>query len=413
MMSAANVILNNHFDIEFFRILITNPRVIRGVVEDPLFDCIGHSYATAYANILFTLAGTLGEDFAVIPDPRLWEDGLSRLRSEKVKGYYFRSDVMAVPFGAHEIFEGQARFTQLQYLCFASGGNIGWDDVRPLGMLNDIYVVAFENFLRIAKLDWPTSIDHPIVGLFLLVCDIAINPNAGFPAELRNFKTFIDDIDPGLRFIILCHVIAVKCPNAATAITKYSRAEYLEVAEELTRFGFIDHPLAIGVVLKDWRARSAALKSLMLEHESFDYSGRNLPVRVLFSHFLALNADKLNKPEFFCWPGAWMAGERVSDEIAALFARHSALFIDNEDDDGIFPRLLPDRNEKFVYETFNGFYALNVTYDMARQWIANDGAFKYDYSWLSSSGTHTDFKEFADRHFQGIFGIHPDQFQLL
>ena len=39
----ANVVVNNHFDIEFFRILMTNPQMIRQVVEHPLFDCIGHA----------------------------------------------------------------------------------------------------------------------------------------------------------------------------------------------------------------------------------------------------------------------------------------------------------------------------------------------------------------------------------
>ena len=159
--------------------------------------------------------------------------------------------------------------------------------------------------------------------------------------------------------------------------------------------------------------QSAGLKSLMTEYRTFDYSGINLPVHVLFSHFLAFNADKLARPEVFCWPGAWMAGTRVSPEIVELFTRHSALFVDKEEDDGIFPRIHPDRDEKLVYETFNSFYATNVTYDMARQWIANDGPFRYDYSWLSSTATDADFKQFADRHFEMVFGVHPDRFQIL
>ena len=39
--------------------------------------------------------------------------------------YYFRSDVNVAPTGAHERFEGQARFSQLQYLYFASGSKLG------------------------------------------------------------------------------------------------------------------------------------------------------------------------------------------------------------------------------------------------------------------------------------------------
>jgi hypothetical protein len=33
--------------------------------------------------------------------------------------------------------------------------------------------------------------------------------------------------------------------------------------------------------------------------------------------------------------------------------------------------------------------------------------------WLSSSGTHADFKSFADRQFQMIYGVYPDSFQVV
>ncbi len=53
----------------------------------------------------------------------------------------------------------------------------------------------------------------------------------------------------------------------------------------------------------------------MAENETFDYAPENLPLRVLFSHFLAFNMDRLAKPEFFCLPGVWMVGERLSSDI--------------------------------------------------------------------------------------------------
>ena len=120
----ANTIVNNHFDIEFFRILVTNPGLMREVVAHRLFDCVGHSYLTTYANILSILATTVDKDFHVFPDPRGWEDYVAALRSQKTKGYYHGSDVTVAPMGAREIFEGQARFVQLQYLYFASPGTL-------------------------------------------------------------------------------------------------------------------------------------------------------------------------------------------------------------------------------------------------------------------------------------------------
>ena len=103
----------------------------------------------------------------------------------------------------------------------------------PWGMLTGVYGEAFGHFLRLAELDWPSSIDDPVVALFLLVCDISMNPGAGFPMPLRTFDTFIEDVDPGHRFLFLCWTIARQSPELARAITKYSRAEYAEVTEAL------------------------------------------------------------------------------------------------------------------------------------------------------------------------------------
>src|SRR6202000_762507 len=44
----ANTIVNNHFDIEFFRLLIQDPRLIPDIAKSPVFDCVGHSYTISY-----------------------------------------------------------------------------------------------------------------------------------------------------------------------------------------------------------------------------------------------------------------------------------------------------------------------------------------------------------------------------
>jgi hypothetical protein len=265
----------------------------------------------------------------------------------------------------------------------------------------------------LAELDWPPSIDHPVVALFLLICDIAMNPGAGFPMPLRIFKTFIQDVDPGFRFLFLCRTIAQRQPDLARAIQQYSRAEYCAVSEALTGSLLVDSPLAIAETVTRWVSKSKTLNSLMAEHLTFDYVPVNLPVHFVFSHFLAFGKDKYSKPEFFCWPGAWMAGEHASPEIVRLFDHHSAPFMDKAEDGGIYPRLIAGKSEEVIQTTFDNFYAANVSYDVTRQWIAKAGPFEYDYRWLSSLATQTDMKNFADRHFEQIYGVHPDAFEIL
>ena len=407
----SNTIVNNHFDIEFFRILSTTPRLVNDVLANPFFECIGHSFATAYGNILQILTDTLEQADGVLSDSSAWQGAFARLRSEKRKGFYHGSEIMVSPVGAYELFEGQARFSQLQFLFFSSGKSLSWDDFRSRGMLEGIYLEAFDGFLKLACLDWPATPDDPIIGLFLLVCDIAINPGVGFPFQVRVFETFVDDLDPGMRFLLLCLEIK-KQPLFSKKIRNYSRDEYIEVSEELTRALYFHSPLAVAEEAAGLIFKSEKVQSLMLEHQTFEYSKVNLPVRVIFSHFLSFCQDKVAKPEFFCWPGAWCTGDRVSNENLEVFIKHSALFRDKEHDDGIFPHIPPGKNPLHVQEMFNTFYTSNVVYDMTRQWISRPGTFDYDYCWLSTNQSFNS-KTYAENAFKSAFKVHPNEFVIV
>lgn len=409
----ASRILNNHYDISAYRSLTVNPRSASAIVNTPLFESVGHAYEIAIGNNVLVLAATADPEFKVINHPKEWEDGFEKLRNEKELGFYFGSPVVLPPIGAYEIFEGQARFAQLQFLHFATGGRFELSHAADFGMLKAPYGEAFETFLRLAELPRPGSIDHPTVGLFLLVCDLAINPGSGFPFPVLHYPTFITDQDPGHRFLYLSRIVRLKCPNTATAIRNYSRAEYEAISTELT-MAFIEFPpLAIAELVTKWPGRSPTIKTLMDEYATFDFSFGNIVPRFMLAHFIAFAEDKFKSPEFFCWPGAWMAGSRVSVEIAALHERHSAPFIDKADDDGVFPRLYTNRNQDNVQKTFDAFYASVVTYDMTHQWITKPGPFKYPYRWLSQTAGGHVLKTFADNQFEGAFGVHPDDVELI
>ena len=48
----------------------------------------------------------------------------------------------------------------------------------------------------------------------------------------------------------------------------------------------MDSPLAIATTVTSWAKRSERLKVLMTEYERFDYGPVNLPVHLMFSHFM-------------------------------------------------------------------------------------------------------------------------------
>ena len=408
----ANIVINNHFDMDAFRGLTVSPTTAGKIVQDSQFESLGHAYHVACGNIISLLSSVSDRQFNVIPHPKEWTEPLRKLREEKEQGYFYGSPVELYPIGAYEIFEGQARVAQLQFLHFATGGLLGMSDAVQNGMFDGVYGKAFMTFLQMTELEWPDSIDHPTVALFLLVCDLAINPGGGFPFPLIHFPTFIRDIEPGARFVWLSRLARLQQKDVFGMIRDYSRDEYEEVSRKLCGAIIESPPLDIAGEFRRW-SELPEFHQLMEEHRTFKFDKGNIVVRILFSHFLAFMRDKYERPEFFCWPGAWMAGKRLSPDAMTLFDRHGALFVDKEDDDGVFPRLANGRTETEVQEAFDDFYAHNVIFDLTRQWITKPGPFRYDFRWLSQRGTDQEIRAFCERSFQSLYGLNPSSVSLV
>ncbi|NBB81353.1 MAG: hypothetical protein GVY36_18250 [Verrucomicrobia bacterium] len=408
-----NVIVNNFKDISFYQIIATRPDLIRQnrIADDPFFENIGHSYYITYANTLRMLTGQFDPNFKFLSDPRKWEPEFRKLRENKQEGFYYGSPIAIPPVGLWEVFEGQARFVQLQYLHFGSGGRFGWEDARDMGMLGTMYSKAFETFLNLTDSEWPAEISSPLVGLFLAVCDMTINPGEGFPLPLTSPSTFITDNDPGMRFTFLFRMIALKAPHLKILVNEYSADEYLEVTEQLSKRLLTPSPMAIAHSVVKWSEEQDAMISLMKEEEAFQFSPMDMPARLLLSRYIVFNCDKVRRPEFMCWPGAWMAGERVEASGKEILDRNMALFVDKEDDDGIFPAIVPGKKADAIQNTFDQFYTWIVNYGLISQWISSDGPFRYNFEWLSTAHNPNEIEEWAKAGFERTFGISPDKFQ--
>ena len=412
---AANTVINNHADVSFFQIISTCPNLIRekNIGNDPLFECVGHSYYITYANTVHILADAFDPQFAFFPDVRKWEPMFATLRAEKQEGYYRGSRISIPPVGLFEIFEGQARFAQLQYLHFGTGGQFDWDDARAAGMLGGMYVACFKVFLMLTDSDWPDSIDSPIVGLFMAVCDMAMNGGEGFPFPVISPTTFVTDNDPGMRFVYFCRMVALEADHLKSTVRNYSLREYREVTERLCGLVNTPTPLQIASAVAKWSNDKPTLISLMREDRAFRFSAANMPLRLLFARYLTYCRDKARHPEILCWPGAWLAGDRASSAGVGIFSRNQALFVDKEDDDGIYPTNIPGRDVRTVDETFNLFYTWIVNYDLVSQWTVEDGPFRYPYRWLSTAHDPKAMEDWAANGFAPVFGVHPDDFEIL
>jgi hypothetical protein len=310
------------------------------------------------------------------------------------------------------IYEGQARFTQLQFLDGAFGHPMSCNEWKEEGYLSGIYVEAFEAFLNLSKSEWPEKVKDPLVALFLLICDLAINPTRGLPIDIQVFENFIRDVDVGVRFTVLCQGV-VELPHLRSAITAYSKDEYMSVSEELTALAGYDNPTVGPGAVRAWLDHAPGLPRLMQQYQKFDYDLRNFPIRVFLSHFVAFYKDKSEHPEFFCWAGLYMSGHRRLADQEVLWLRHLSLFSDRGDRHGVFPRRWPNRSEQAVKTTFKQFFGTMALYDLTRQWILEDGPFVCDFAWLFEKYDQSLAEAWGNDTFKHVYGVALDDFEIV
>ena len=381
-LANANAAVNNALDIEYYKRFATDPKgQAESLVREQHFESVGHGYRIAYGHLITMASETVDPDFSFLPSLQDWDRQFSRLADEKAHGFYWGSDIVAAPIGLLAIYEGQAVFNQLQFLSNTHRSAPSCQEWRKLGFLHGVYVEAFELFLKATNSSWPETVDDPLVNLFLLVCDVAVNPSAGFPFGVNDYENFVSDVDVGLRFLRLCSAIK-ELPHLRTIILKRSREDYINVVGEICDRSGDPNPIAAFEAIAAWPRNSERARVIMEEYRTFRYSAPNYAIRVLISHFIAFSSDKAKHPDFFCWPGSKLAGRDLGQREIDLWGAHLTLFTDRADKRGIFPRKWPQREESATLEMLEAFYSSIVLYDLTRQWILEDGPFRIDVDWI-------------------------------
>jgi hypothetical protein len=411
VLAAANIAVNNALDIKFYKQLAWSPKSILSLEQTPYFQSVGHSYLKTYGEVVHAINGSCDFAEGQFPDPSRWDAQFLKLQLSRIEGFHRGARPPYADIGIQQIFEGQARFCQIQYLA-SSGGPELLQTYREQGHFAPVYVDAFELFLVLTWTEWPERYDSPIVGLFLLICDLAINPTRGFPLDIEFFEDFIRDVDPGARFTRLC-LAAAETPELAQAVQSFSAQEYEHVAAQLSeRCGYDDPRTGLAAVV-GLLGDKGPVDALMEEHRTFNYAGVNMPVRVLVSHFIAFCRDKQRSPEFFCWPGIWMAGDNFNPEAGSLFATHLSLFQDRGDTEQIFPRAVRGRSPENIKKLVNTFFGGMLVFDLALQWVLEPGPFRYNFKWLTGKSENAALIALAKRQFAQYYGPDPDTCTLI
>lgn len=412
-LAPANFAVNNALDIFYYKSYALCPReAVQWMIKQNHFEDIGYMYSIVYGQLVGLASDAVDPDFEFLPSMEHLNTETLRLHTEEYQGFHKGSNVILPPLGLQAIYEGQARFVQLDFLNRARSAPLSCEEWRAEGYLSGIYVQAFESFLKLSETEWPTSLFDPIVPLFLLVCDLSINPTRGFPLDVGHFENLIHDVDVGIRFAEFCFTIKAK-PHLKTAIKDLSRDEYIEVAEELTEPRGYDHPLTALQEVARWAEEYPSVQQLMEEHRTFEFKPENMNVRVFLAHFIAICKDKFESPHFFCWPGAYMASHPSDTDVRAIWLRHLSLFSDKADKDGVYPRKWPNRSEKTVKAMFDRFYGTMALYELTEQWILRDGPFDCDFSWMSDNYNQDIFANWANETFKKVYGVTLSDFKII
>ena len=414
-----NITLNNWHDLEFCRRLVLRGDAlphVEAVVRHPYFESVGHAYQMAWRAVVWLLSATADPGLAALADVRGWDAPLGELRARRVRGFYYGSPVDMPPIGTRAVFEGQARLAQLQYLHFASGKALDWPEFDHLGMLGPEYLAAFARFLSFAEQPTPATVADPVVALFLAACDLALNPAEGLVFGARCLNSLVSDLDPGWRLAAAARAVGTTHRRLATAVSAYSRAEYADVTETLSRALGWPSPLAAAGRVAAWPDLAPGMRAVAAEDAAFRFAPGNLPVRVFLARFLAFQRDKRDAPEFFAWPGAaFRDGPGAAlgrDRALALFGRHEPLFLDAPDGE-VRPRLVAGRAEAAVMDTFHAFYQGVAGYELARQWQVEPGPFAFAFDWLTPAARGDAGTEWATRVFTQAWGVEPAAFTVV
>jgi len=406
-IAEANKATNNTLDIAFYRTLIMNAAGISKIASQNYFESTAHAFSIAYDVTINTLRAVFDPEAKFLPNPDDWHLEFEKQKINKKEGFYYGSPITTLPIRGLDIIEGQARFTQLQFLSFAAQEKLTIEQAEQDGYLNGEYGNAFRFFLENTDSKAPELVDSPLVALFLLLCDIAINPLEGFPKTISNMENFLLLTDCNHRFIALCTAVKEN-PQIKHHIKEYTKKEYLETAQILTSYCNFEHPYEIPTLITNWKRDIDSIQALLKEQETFDYSDDNIVIRVLFSHFLTFNLDKYKSPEFFCWPGMHLNSKSSVIDSEKLWLKNLSLYSDNADEQTILPRMLPGKPEENIMKTFNSFYAANIVYSIGSQWVMNRGPFDYDFSWLTEREESEVIKDKTKELFEKTYNINPD-----
>lgn len=407
-----------------FRACILWTDVIHGcaVLDDPAqavaflenrsdgFVSVGHSLLSLCSSTASSLAEAFDPGQSGLVDSSSWQEAYEEFVRKGSSGFEPGS-YMQIPIGLRDLAEGQARISEIQHRNLTQEA-LSWADVRSRGWLAGVYGKAFDTFLHFSGFSEPESPRDNPVNLFLLLCDIALNPAVGYAAAIDPAQEFVHDFHPGIRFIRLCRAIA-KDPSLTEGPEMPSLDAYETLSRKISeRLGWLPPTEVARTLLTRWE-KAARGDELADQHYTRNYGADPHRRFVIGEHRNFLDT-RVQIPHFFCWP-AWQhlifegEGEYAST-IDQVLRWHRPPFT-AEEGRGVttveIARLKPEEQGAFVAS----YFGAHAIYDLTRQWIEEPDAFRWNrFAWKSPLPARD--IEWLEERFAETYGLRIDEIAI-
>ena len=361
------------FDLEIANCLLLEPlhAFYRLQSDDFLFESVGYALAQHAATTTGLIARVLSAPLVAGRDE--WERLLREARETDAPGFTPGS-LVKFPLGARHLFEGQARLIELQYRTRAVAHQ-PLPELEEQGWLDGVYGEALNVFLESTECSLPDDVEDPFINLFLLLCDIAINPSRGYPAPIGSPNTWVAATHPGVRFESLCGAAKKRLGALLELLRTVSLKTYGACTE-----------LLLGDA--DWLPPDAVARETSQLLSGTDLwaglpDSQDAAAHLILAAHQSFVEMKAEIPHFFCWPAPFLTGEPDDDLSAyeALLELYSPPFHANPDGGGVDTAHLPEIAPKRLQGVTNRYFRTVAVYELVRQWISERGPFRFDYTW--------------------------------
>jgi hypothetical protein len=369
----------------------------------------GQSLISLCANTAATLADVFDRSFAGLVNPDPWVEAYRKFVADRHSG--FETDgVLQIRLGLRDLVEGQARISEIQHRDLTQRA-VSWQEVKANRWLKRTYGHAFERYLQLTGLAEPETPRDDSVNLFLLLCDIAMNPAAGYADTIDPTRKFVHDFHPGVRFERLCRAVFGQQGVLHAAFP--SLAAYEAVSAKLCGELGWKKPTEVGrLVLERWD-KCGLGDELATQRETRDYGSVDVHRRFLIGGHRNFLDTRVQIPHFFCWP-AWSVlmfdeDEEYAANINQVLSGYRCPFT-AEEERGVttveIPGMAPDQQSQFVSD----YFATLSLYDLTRQWISRPRQFVWDRFRWKRPLTTRDIERLKER-FETTFRLPLDSIE--